>query len=212
MDLGFRRGAAASVICYFLIFHNREPGKKTNLPIAQNTVSTNLGSKSKIQLPDGSLVWLNADSRIIYKENFQGPFREVQLTGEAFFEVVKDKEHPFIIHTQSIDLKVLGTAFNVRSYTNEKKTETSLIRGSIEVTLHDNPDKKIVLKPNEKLIVQNNRFTMVRDKPDAETSEEDEPMMILSKVHFQRKDSSATETLWVKINSHLIVKAWKMLL
>src|SRR5205085_10891901 len=93
-----------------------------NRSIAQNTVMTKPGSKSKLQLPDGTQVWLNSDSKITYGESFMGATREVQLSGEAYFDVVKDKEHPFIIHTQSIDLKVLGTAFNVRSYANEKNT------------------------------------------------------------------------------------------
>lgn len=190
--------AAASVIALFLIL----PATSILTPVkraeAKNTVSTNLGSKSKIQLPDGTQVWLNSDSKLTYSENFQGPFREVSLTGEAYFDVVKDKEHPFLIHTQSIDLKVLGTAFNVRSYANEKKTETSLIHGSVEVTLHNNPDKKIILKPNEKLVIQNNQFTMIPGKTITEAFDEDEPIMVLSKVHFQKEDSSATETLWVK--------------
>src|SRR4029078_631833 len=100
-----------------------------------NTVSTKRGSKSKVQLPDGTQVWLNADSRIAYNEKFQGNLREVTLEGEAYFDVVRDEKRPFVIHTAAIDIKVLGTAFNVRSYANEKNTETSLIRGSIEVTL-----------------------------------------------------------------------------
>jgi len=190
--------AAASVIALFLILPATSILKPVKRAEAKNTVSTNLGSKSKIQLPDGTQVWLNSDSKLTYSENFQGPFREVSLTGEAYFDVVKDKEHPFLIHTQSIDLKVLGTAFNVRSYANEKKTETSLIHGSVEVTLHNNPDKKIILKPNEKLVIQNNQFTMIPGKTITEAFDEDEPIMVLSKVHFQKEDSSATETLWVK--------------
>ena len=125
--------------------------------------------------------------------------REVQLTGEAYFDVVKDKSRPFIIHTHSIDLKVLGTAFNVRSYENEKNTETSLIRGSIEVTLRNNPDKKIVLKPNEKLLVHNDDFAIgSTGRTAAKKKDEEGPMMVLSKVHFEKNDSVATETLWVK--------------
>jgi transmembrane sensor len=190
-------GIAASAIPLFLFFQQKEIKTKTNTPVSQNTVSTNQGSKSKIQLPDGTQVWLNADSRLTYDENFTSPLREVHLTGEAFFDVAKDKEHPFIIHTQAIDLKVLGTAFNVRSYANEKQTEASLIHGSIEITLHNNPDKKIILKPNEKLVVQNNQFIMTGNKT-IEAREEDAPMMILSRIHFQKKDSVASEILWVK--------------
>ncbi|HEY4154354.1 MAG TPA: FecR domain-containing protein [Puia sp.] len=198
--------AAAALITSLLFFYPGERMKKAEPVAAQNTVSTKPGSKSKIQLPDGTQVWLNADSKITYDENFHGPSREVQLTGEAYFDVVKDKAHPFIIHTHSIDLKVLGTAFNVRSYADEKNTETSLIRGSVEITLRDNPDKKIILKPNEKLMVQNDDFSVLSGKAKEEKAgsgkgnpeKAEEALMVLSKVHFEKKDSLPIETLWVK--------------
>jgi len=191
--------AAAIAIFLFLFFLKKQADiKKEEHNLAQNSVSTKPGSKSKIQLPDGTQVWLNADSKIAYNENFLGNFREVQLTGEAYFDVVKDKSRPFIIHTHAIDLKVLGTAFNVRSYDNEQNAETSLIRGSIEVTLRNNPDKKIVLKPNEKLVVHNDDFAVASQVKAASAKSEDGPMMVLSKVHFQKNDTIATETLWLK--------------
>jgi transmembrane sensor len=190
--------SAAAIIVLYLTLTPAVSKKLVSRPVAQNIVTTNLGSKSKIELPDGSRVWLNADSRLTYNENFQGPFREVHLTGEAYFDVVKDKEHPFLIHTSSMDLKVLGTAFNVRSYANEKKAETSLIHGSVEVTLHNNPDKKIILKPNEKLVISNNQFTSVTNREGVAESDEEGPLLVLEKVHFQKNDTSATETLWVK--------------
>jgi transmembrane sensor len=186
--------AASFLIVWFIVFY--VPGKNSQgKASAQNTVSTKRGSKSKIQLPDGTQVWLNADSKITYNENFQGTLREVQLAGEAFFDVVRDETRPFIIHTNAIDLKVLGTAFNVRSYPEEKNTETSLIRGSVEITLRNNPDKKIILKPNEKLIVNNIEATM---KPKINEPRASLPLMTLAKVSYKAEDSSAAETLWVK--------------
>jgi transmembrane sensor len=189
---------AASLIFYFFFYHNSNPAGKVNHSIAQNAVSTKPGSESKLQLPDGTQVWLNSDSKIIYGESFLGEFREVQLTGEAYFDVAKDKEHPFIIHTQTMDLKVLGTAFNVRAYANEKNTETSLIHGSIEITLKNNPDKKIILKPDEKLIIQNSGFPVPVPQKEISGVNRERPLMILGRIHFREKDSSATETLWVK--------------
>ena len=189
---------AASLIFFFLINYKSKSPVKLNHSIAENTVSTKPGSKSKLQLPDGTQVWLNGDSKITYDENFLGETREVQLTGEAYFDVAKDKEHPFIIHTQTIDLKVLGTAFNVRSYANEKNTETSLIHGSIEVTVKNNPDKKIILKPDEKLIIRNNLFAGNIQQKDKKLTNEGQPLMVLDKIHFKEKDSSATEVMWVK--------------
>ncbi|MBL7740123.1 MAG: FecR domain-containing protein [Chitinophagaceae bacterium] len=193
-------GIAASLFIGWLLFTDKPEQSKPEKPpqLAQNTISTKRGSKSKVQLPDGTQVWLNADSRITYNENFQGTLREVQLTGEAFFDVVRDETRPFVIHTKSIDVKVLGTAFNVRSYEDEKNTETSLIHGSVEITLKNNPDKKIVLKPNEKLIVKNNDMKLVTEKPESRKTELKLPLLTLGKVNYQKKDSSVIETLWVK--------------
>lgn len=86
----------------------------------KSEVYTKNGSKTRIQLPDGSLVWLNAGSKLNYKYNFGKELREVELIGEAFFDVVKNPKKPFVIHTNTIDVKVLGTAFNVKSYPGEK--------------------------------------------------------------------------------------------
>ncbi len=163
--------------------------------IASNTVSTRAGSKSKIQLPDGTQVWLNADSKIKYDQSFMGAFREVQLTGEAYFDVVKDKSRPFIIHTSSIDVRVVGTSFNVRSYPNEKTTETALIQGTVEITLHNNPDKKIILKPSEKCTVVN----PLPPAPDQHAVAEEQPMLTIGRIRYGKTDStSSIETMWVK--------------
>ena len=188
-------GIAASLLIGFFIYSTITANKGENPKNAGNTISTKRGSKTKISLPDGTQVWLNADSRITYNENFLGNAREVELTGEAFFDVVKDETRPFIIHTPAIDLKVLGTAFNVRSYADEKNTETSLIRGSVEITLVKSADKKkIILKPNDKLIVNNNGATLL------ETGEgkAHTPVLTLGKINYKKEDNSAVETLWIQ--------------
>jgi transmembrane sensor len=190
---------AAAAACIAIAFFLYPPGgNKPGSALTANTVSTRPGSKSKIQLPDGTQVWLNADSRLTYNAGFNGSTREVQLTGEAYFDVVKDKSHPFLIHTASVDIRVLGTVFNVRSYTNERNTETALFQGSVEVTPHNSPDKKIILQPNEKLTVRNNQVSVTASPAGVDKNSPDEPMMTLGKVHFQKKDSSITETLWTK--------------
>jgi ferric-dicitrate binding protein FerR (iron transport regulator) len=165
-----------------------------------NVVATKKGSKSQVTLPDGTRVWLNADSRLAYVGDFQGAIREISLTGEAFFDVAKDPKRPFVIHANSIDIKVLGTVFNLRSYAGESTTETALLHGKIEVTLHNQPDNKIILKPNEKLIVSN-AITNDNSK-NAEAAKEDElietPMLTLSKIRYASKDSLPTEAFWVQ--------------
>jgi transmembrane sensor len=198
--------AAACLLVCFLVFWPAE--KQHPKPVASNTISTRPGSKSKVELPDGTQVWLNADSKLTYGQNFSGNTREVVLTGEAYFDVAHATSEtgqriPFIIHTPSIDIKVLGTAFNVRSYPDESTTETALIRGSVEVTLHNNPDKKIILKPDEKLIVRNDNATVIgheNAKSDSISSATDNaPVMTLSKLHPYKQDTgSHYETMWVK--------------
>ncbi|HRP30945.1 MAG TPA: FecR domain-containing protein [Agriterribacter sp.] len=111
------------------------------------------GVKSHLFLPDGSSVWLNSDSKIYYDKRFNGATREVTLDGEAFFKVVKNKKRPFIVHTSAIDIKVLGTSFNVKAYKTDPTIETTLITGSVEIENKIEPGQsKILLKPKEKLI------------------------------------------------------------
>jgi transmembrane sensor len=190
-------GLAASLLAVLLFAYLLTP-KKPKSQIAQNTITTKPGSKSKVQLPDGSQVWLNADSRITYDESFRGPFREVKLCGEAYFDIAKDKDHPFIIHASSIDVKVLGTSLNIRSYRNEKNTEAVLITGSIEVSLRDDPGKRILLQPNEKIVVENDSKAVVPGAARADLKSDRAPVMVLGKAHFQQIDSIATEVLWTR--------------
>jgi transmembrane sensor len=188
--------AAASVFIIWLFARSSEGISSKAIG---NTVSTNAGYKASVNLPDGSKVWLNGDSKITYDGDFKGNTREIFLSGEAFFDIAKDKTRPFIIHTSTINLKVLGTAFNVRTYENDKETEAALVHGSIEITLRNNPDKKIILKPGEKLLVKNSPADDSLSKyKNAEVSEEDEPIAVLAKMHYYGNDSSIVETSWTK--------------
>ena len=167
---------------------------RTQRPITQS-VSTKPGSRTYIQLPDGSTVWLNASSKLTYGENFGKKLREVNLTGEAFFDVAKDPAHPFIIHTNVIDVKVLGTAFNVKSYPNDANTETSVLRGKVEVTVKNRENTKYYLSPKEKVIVANqvNHEDLVRTK-----EKETTPILAIQPLTYYHVDSSIIETSWVE--------------
>ncbi|MEO6537636.1 MAG: FecR family protein [Ferruginibacter sp.] len=132
-----------------------KPVQVTNLKLSENNISTSAGSKTQVKLPDGTLVILNADSKLIYPDNFLGNTREVTLVGEAFFNVTENKQKPFIIHSKTMDIKVLGTVFNVKAYPGESTAEATLIKGSIEVTLTNRTNEKILLKPSEKITVSN---------------------------------------------------------
>lgn len=135
---------------------------KTQLPIAITTkqVDVPYGVQVKRTLPDSSQVWLNAGSHISYADNFNHKTREVFLEGEAYFNIKSDPGIPFIVHAGNIIINVLGTEFNIKAYNDENKIEAILIRGKIQVQIAGNPDKKIVLVPNEKLTVINQEFNL----------------------------------------------------
>lgn len=99
-----------------------------------NTLIIPYGSRSTITLSDGSKVWLNAGSRLIYPSKFVDKAREVFLVGEAFFEIEKNEEHPFIIKTIDIEVEVLGTRFNVSAYPEDYSVQTVLEVGSVEIS------------------------------------------------------------------------------
>lgn len=192
-------------------------GEKNSSPVSYvNEVSTRPGSKSKIQLPDGSMVWLNAGSKLTYTKDFGKKNREVMLTGEAFFDVTKNPEKPFLIQTNSINIKVLGTAFNVKAYPEDKQTETSLIRGNIEVTIKNRPNDKIFLSPSEKLVVENssvaeNKKSFINPgKTNRPTTAENitpallVPKLSINKLKYSPVDSTVAETQW--INNRLVFR------
>jgi transmembrane sensor len=189
----------------FWILRSR-PQAQTPAPLAgvpalspKVEVSTKNGSRTKIQLPDGSQVWLNAGSKLDYDKTFGSQLREVYLSGEAFFDVVKNPQVPFIVHTRTADIKVLGTAFNVRSYLTDKTTETSLIRGSVEV-FAKNSTQKWVLKPDEKLVLQNDKVTelaAVKAAP-GEYKVRQLPAAAVKKLTYAISDTTTpVETAWV---------------
>ena len=169
-----------------------------------NSVSTRNGSKSKIELPDGTQVWLNAGSNIKYNEEYGKENREITLTGEAYFDVVHNEKKPFIIHTPKMNVKVLGTIFNVKAYPNDEVTEAALIRGSIEVTFPDRPQERLILKPNDKITIVNGEVSGNNRLTDRR-SDKEKPAIAVSKVSYQPADSAIIETSWV--NNKLIFRS-----
>lgn len=142
-------------ICSFTayqVFQARNKTDQSSLISWKNTAAP--GRKPvRLVLEDGTQVTLNTASDLKYPAAFKGETREVYLNGEAFFEVKKDPAHPFIVHTRKMSIKVLGTAFDVKSYQDEQSTEAALLHGSIQITLKNEPDNKIILKPEEKFVL-----------------------------------------------------------
>lgn len=184
------------VISFTLLY---TPGTKTASTSADkpsSEISTKKGSKTKMVLPDGSTVWLNAGSSLSYNKSFGEVAREVTLVGEAYFDVIKNEALPFVIHTKQLDIKVLGTAFNVKCYPGEKTTETSLVRGSLEVIIRNRPEKKFVLQPNEKLVVANEEAPVALKDHEGGTARI--PMASLEELTHYPTDNSIVETSWIE--------------
>jgi transmembrane sensor len=118
--------------------------------ISYNTVSTPRGGQYQIVLSDGSKVWLNAASSIRFPTAFSGSLREVELTGEAYFEVAKNKEKPFQVKVRDLKIAVLGTHFNVKAYEDEAETKTSLLEGSVKIIQGKEAG---LLKPGQQAVI-----------------------------------------------------------
>ncbi len=159
-------------------------------------VVTRNGSKTNLLLPDGSSVWLNAGSRLSYDSLYGTRLREVTLSGEAYFDVVKNPAKPFIIHTGKINIKVLGTVFDVKSYPGEKTMETSLIRGSIEVSFPSMPSKKIILKANQKLVID--KTEIILNTSNHKTLPAQMPLISIQYISRVGSDSLIAETGWMQ--------------
>ncbi|WP_353134041.1 FecR family protein [Pseudopedobacter sp.] len=118
-----------------------------------NTLTTPRGGQYQLILSDGTKVWLNADTKITFPTRFKGEERRVDIVGEAYFEVAKNKYKPFKIHTQNQIIEVLGTHFNVNSYVEDETAKTTLLEGSIKVSLLGNSKSGEILSPGEAAIL-----------------------------------------------------------
>ncbi len=173
-------------LTWLLLNKNKQlPGNKQTIV----ATGTEKESRSTMTLPDGSIVRLNAQSKVSYAQDF-AKTREVYLTGEAYFEVTHNAAIPFIVHTGEADIKVLGTKFNVRNYSNEHRMEAALLTGSIELTLRADAQHKILLKPSDKIIVQKNA-----DGDTAPMPATVEKKVELTSIKVQ--DSVIVETSWL---------------
>ena len=203
------RWMAAAAVLFVLVVAGvmRYSGSKDNatpslaaLPASKELISK-YGSRSYIELPDGSKLWLNAGSKVQYAAAFANDKRELTLSGEAYFDVKHDPAHPFIIHTGRLDVKVLGTSFNIKAYPGDSLTETTLIRGKVEVDFTGNTHSAIILKPSEKLIVSTatgQPAAGASAMPATPEKEHAGPKVITTPIIPDPKDGTIEETSWVE--------------
>jgi transmembrane sensor len=135
------------------VIPNREGFLLNNPNDSKMTASTAMGRTYQITLPDGSKVWLNAASSITFPATFsKQKERRIKLSGEAYFEISKDKDHPFVVVTHNQEVTVLGTHFNINSYADETVTKTTLLEGSVRISLSGG-GQSVVLKPNQQAVL-----------------------------------------------------------
>lgn len=125
---------------------------------AMQTISVPAGQYVHIHLPDGSNIWLNAQTTIRYPVSFNQRERLVTLDGEAYFEVAKDASRPFIVRTKECQIEVKGTKFNVDAYSSRNKFETALMEGCVQVSMLDDPDRSVSLRPCQKVVYTGGRL------------------------------------------------------
>ena len=184
-------GCAAVTLTAVAALFFLKPSGATPQQQRWHEVAVQAGTRTRMLLPDSSVVYLNAGSTLKYAPHFGITNRNVQLDGEGFFEVRKMKI-PLVLRAGNVRIKVLGTAFNVRAYAGDDQTETSLIRGKVEVEVDNRPGERFLLLPSEKIIV--------KQTPKNNTGKAAmQPRAVILTAITPTKDSLvAEETAWVQ--------------
>ena len=146
--------------------------QKPSTELKYNNIRIPHGKRFSLELADGSVVHLNANSSLRYPLNFiEGQQRKVYLTGEAYFDVAPDKEHPFVVHTDGLEISVLGTQFNVQSYNSTKEENVVLVEGKVSVG--NQQGQHVIMEPNQKLTSQGRHMKLAPVEATALTSWKD---------------------------------------
>lgn len=176
--------AAVLIVAGTLLWLNRPVEPVKSLPVAASTVQSGSEPRKTLMLADGSVLTMRHNTTVSLSEGFSKTNRVLSLSGEAFFDVKADPEHPFIVHTKDASIEVLGTVFNVSAYPENAYTETALFRGRVEVTSREDPSRKTVLMPSQKLVIQSG-------------SRKDTAFAVRS-LAVDPKDHKAKEIAWIR--------------
>lgn len=159
----YRYAAVASAVALLIVSSLLVSALHDRTATRHVDVVASAGSKTRITLPDGSSVWLNSNAKIRYPEKFTGKFREVELEGEAYFEVANDRGHPFIVNTDGMRVRVLGTSFNLHTGSEDAEViEVTLTEGSVALFTPNNDSDVAdrVLSPNQQAIYDPESHTL----------------------------------------------------
>ena len=152
-----------------LLVYDASSVSKNHAPVVFNTLTTPRGGQYQLILPDGSKVWLNASSSIHFPTAFTGNQRDVELTGEAYFEIAKNKEKPFHVNVKGMQVEVLGTHFNVNAYGDEDEIATTLLEGSVKVKKSASTNsvaKTVLIQPGEQANLTKDGSLKINRQPD----------------------------------------------
>ncbi|MBD8488493.1 FecR domain-containing protein [Echinicola sp. CAU 1574] len=148
-------GVAASLVAILvlsIVFFNKHEEAIQPISLTKVHKSNPRGQKSQFQLPDGSKVWLNAESKLSYPEHFSDSGRFVTLEGEAFFDIVTDTSRPFVVKVEDLEVEVLGTEFNVHAFKGNDRSSVALLEGAVKVKNHKKGyEKELSLTPGKGL-------------------------------------------------------------
>lgn len=188
-------GTLVSVSTFFIFKKDKYVSKNIAYQSTDSIVNTKNGEKKRITLPDSTKVYLNSGSQLVFNKNFGSGNREVHLNGEAFFDVTKDSKHPFLVNTNRMLVKVLGTTFNVKAYNTTEDIETTVVEGKVEVSLKEDREKKVILLPSEKISIKNGEFQQrgrqISLKYEVET------VRIHSGKESENNERDIPETAWI---------------
>jgi transmembrane sensor len=192
---GFAAAAMVVGLIWGIFFMREKGGDGTG---NMNEIKTDALSKSTVSLPDGSVVILNAGSELSYNKEFGTRSREIKLVGEAYFNIKKNPNMPLVVHASTVDIWVKGTTFNVKAYPKDSTVEAALLTGVIELVSQKDPERKILMRPNEKVIVSEK----TSDRPIPATTKtvkvENKETISLSRMQPDSIDNSYPELNWLK--------------
>jgi transmembrane sensor len=186
----------ASILGAYLVGRYRQSQNKEP-QLTYNEIIVPKGQRSQIILSDSSQVWINAGSKLRFANQFNGDKREVWLDGEAFFTITKDDEKPFYVHTGDLNVKVLGTSFNIAAYSNEDIVETSLLEGSVSIQTNGNQgvqSEEVLLKPSHKAIFLKREDVKISE----ETRREFSQPLVANKIIISKPVDIKTAVSWTE--------------
>jgi transmembrane sensor len=185
IDWGLRIAAMAIIVAGISFFMLKKERIEKISDTSMCEVISPRGSKVQLLLPDGTRVWLNAESKIRYRKNFNERSRDIYLEGEGYFEVARNPAKPFVVSTADIRIKALGTSFNIKSYPGENTIETTLIEGKVlleKVSANGQVENPMALTPNQKVIYYKKPDTTLKS---GKVTSDNSPQRISPKKSFE---------------------------